>query len=82
MPKVLLDANRSPPGSCFSHLLFPLPRRIFKDPFRGGDNIIVMCDCYDPKTNLPLPGNTRAPAAEIFKKVDAQLVGAGLALRS
>lgn len=25
-----------------------IPRRIFSDPFRGGDNILVMSDCYEP----------------------------------
>merc|ERR1719298_198371 len=43
------------------------PRAIFKDPFRGGDNILVLCDAYTPG-GTPLPTNTRAPAAEIFEK--------------
>ena len=30
-----------------------MPRRIYKDPFRMGDNIIVMCDCYEPPRVLP-----------------------------
>lgn len=30
-----------------------MPQRIYKDPFRGGDNIIVMCDCYEPPRLLP-----------------------------
>ena len=42
------------------------PRRIFPDPFRGGDNIIVICDTYTPQ-GVPLPTNHRAIAAEIFK---------------
>ena len=25
-----------------------MPQRIYKDPFRGGDNIIVMADTYEP----------------------------------
>ncbi len=25
-----------------------MPRRIYKDPFRGGDNIIVLADTYEP----------------------------------
>ena len=37
------------------------PRAIFKDPFRGGDNILVMCDAYkwkdDEKFEL-VPTNT------------------------
>eukprot|EP01002_Notosolenus_urceolatus_P000023 NODE_1006_length_1622_cov_3743.706929_g831_i0.p2 GENE.NODE_1006_length_1622_cov_3743.706929_g831_i0~~NODE_1006_length_1622_cov_3743.706929_g831_i0.p2 ORF type:complete len:385 (+),score=114.86 NODE_1006_length_1622_cov_3743.706929_g831_i0:135-1157(+) len=41
------------------------PRAIFADPFRGGDNILVLCDCYTPQGE-PIPSNTRAPAAKIF----------------
>lgn len=41
------------------------PRAVFKDPFRGGDNILVMTDTYTPG-GTPLPTNSRAPAAEIF----------------
>lgn len=42
-------------------------RAIFKDPFRGGENILVMCDTYEPN-GTPLPTNTRAPAAAIMEK--------------
>jgi len=44
------------------------PQAIFKDPFRGGDNILVMCDCYTPQ-GQPIPSNTRADAEKIFNKV-------------
>lgn len=30
-----------------------MPQRIYKDPFRLGDNIIVLCDCYEPPRSLP-----------------------------
>jgi len=43
------------------------PQAIFRDPFRGGDNILVMCDTYD-KSGKPIPTNTRAPAAESFDR--------------
>jgi glutamine synthetase len=42
-------------------------RAIFKDPFRGGDNILVICDTYEPN-GTPLPTNTRHPANEIFEQ--------------
>merc|ERR1719387_2192531 len=42
------------------------PRAVFKDPFRGGDNILVLTDTYTPG-GTPLPTNSRAPAAEIFE---------------
>jgi glutamine synthetase len=44
------------------------PRKIFPDPFRRGENIIVLCDCWDPH-GRPLPGNTRYPANIIMEKV-------------
>ena len=28
--------------------VYLVPQRIYKDPFRGGDNIIVMADTYEP----------------------------------
>jgi len=43
------------------------PRAIFRDPFRGGDNILVMADTYD-NTGVPLPTNSRAPADATFKQ--------------
>lgn len=45
------------------------PRAIFKDPFRGGDNILVLTDTYTP-AGTPLPTNTRAAAAAVFEKAD------------
>merc|ERR1719502_2152940 len=47
------------------------PRAIFKDPFRGGDNILVLTDTYTPG-GTPLPTNTRAPAVEIFEGSDKE----------
>ena len=35
------------------------PAAIYKDPFRRGDNILVMCDCYKPD-GTPIEGNSRA----------------------
>lgn len=43
------------------------PCRIFRDPFRGGSNIIVLCDTYTPQGEA-LPTNTRHPAKAIFDK--------------
>lgn len=41
------------------------PRAIFKDPFRLGNNIIVMCDCWDTE-GKPIATNTRYPASLIM----------------
>ena len=32
--------------------VYIVPQRIYKDPFRGGENIIVLCDCYEPPRQL------------------------------
>jgi glutamine synthetase len=54
-----------------------VPRAIFRDPFRGGDNILVMTDTYKPPKLMsdgfvtpmvPLPTNTRAACAEIMER--------------
>lgn len=54
--------------------VYLIPRAIFKDPFRPGDNILVMCDCYEPPrlnadgTITPpkaIPTNTRAAYADV-----------------
>ena len=42
------------------------PVAVYKDPFRGGDNILVLTDTYTPG-GTPLPTNTRAPAVDIFE---------------
>eukprot|EP01104_Vermistella_antarctica_P019034 TRINITY_DN7275_c0_g1_i1.p1 TRINITY_DN7275_c0_g1~~TRINITY_DN7275_c0_g1_i1.p1 ORF type:complete len:377 (-),score=100.34 TRINITY_DN7275_c0_g1_i1:239-1348(-) len=44
------------------------PKAIFRDPFRGGQNIIVLCDCYEPNGAV-IPSNTRAHCAEVMEKV-------------
>jgi len=43
------------------------PQAIFRDPFRGGDNVLVLCDTYD-KQGKAIPTNTRAPAAAVFER--------------
>ena len=47
-----------------------------QDPFRGGDNIIVMADAYEPPRDTetthvdmkPIPTNRRYACAEAMKK--------------
>jgi glutamine synthetase len=42
------------------------------DPIRGGNNILVMCETFDPADMSPLPTNTRAKAREAFDKYGDQ----------
>lgn len=62
--------------------VYLIPRRIFKDPFRKGNNILVMCDQYLPpdavegadcKNLKPIPTNTRAACAASMAKVMDQV---------
>ncbi|CAE7281802.1 unnamed protein product, partial [Symbiodinium sp. KB8] len=46
------------------------PVRIVPDPFRGGEHILVLCECYRPDGTAH-PTNTRAPAAAAFAKDEA-----------
>ncbi|KAL2478951.1 Glutamine synthetase cytosolic isozyme 1-1 [Forsythia ovata] len=45
------------------------PRATFPDPFRRGNNNLVMCDAYTPD-GVPIPTNNRYKAAEIFNHPD------------
>jgi len=47
------------------------PQAIFRDPFRRGNNILVMCDTYDPEGN-PIPTNARHPANVTMQKATDQ----------
>merc|ERR1712023_97151 len=44
------------------------PCRIFPDPFRGGDNILVLCETLLPGSMAPIPTNTRSAAKATFDK--------------
>eukprot|EP00499_Haloplacidia_sp_CaronLabIsolate_P001166 CAMPEP_0196797762 /NCGR_PEP_ID=MMETSP1104-20130614/38800_1 /TAXON_ID=33652 /ORGANISM="Cafeteria sp., Strain Caron Lab Isolate" /LENGTH=362 /DNA_ID=CAMNT_0042168169 /DNA_START=10 /DNA_END=1098 /DNA_ORIENTATION=- len=52
-------------GSDSEVLLHPV--RIFRDPFRGGDNIIVLCECTDP-AGKAIATNTRQTSLAVFEK--------------
>ncbi|KAK9003459.1 hypothetical protein V6N11_061021 [Hibiscus sabdariffa] len=70
LPKWNYDGSSTgqAPGDDSEVIIYP--QAIFKDPFRGGNNILVICDAYTP-AGEPIPTNKRARAAEIFsnKKV-------------
>lgn len=65
LPKWNYDGSSTgqAPGDDSEVILYP--QAIFKDPFRGGNNILVMCDTYTP-AGEPIPTNKRHRAAQIF----------------
>lgn len=71
LPKWNYDGSSTgqAPGQDSEVILYP--QAIFKDPFRGGDNILVICDCYTP-AGVPIPTNKRADAAKIFSQKEVE----------
>ncbi|KAF7085757.1 hypothetical protein CFC21_089151 [Triticum aestivum] len=69
LPKWNYDGSSTgqAPGEDSEVILYP--QAIFKDPFRKGNNILVMCDCYTP-AGVPIPTNKRYNAAKIFSNPD------------
>ncbi|GBG91202.1 hypothetical protein CBR_g52084 [Chara braunii] len=67
LPKWNYDGSSTgqAPGEDSEVILYP--QAIFRDPFRGGDNILVMCDCYTPQGE-PIPTNTRYAANKLFEQ--------------
>jgi len=57
------------PGNDSEVLLKPVA--IFKDPFRRGENILVLCECLKPD-GTPVESNTRAACKEVMDKVKDQ----------
>ncbi|GFQ05954.1 glutamine synthetase leaf isozyme chloroplastic [Phtheirospermum japonicum] len=79
LPKWNYDGSSTgqAPGEDSEVILYP--QAIFKDPFRGGNNILVICDTYTP-AGEPIPTNKRYKAAQIFSdpKVAAEIPWYGI----
>jgi len=54
------------------------PVAIFKDPFRGGDNILVLCETAHPVDNSALPTNGRRAAKAIFDEAPEEVPWFGI----
>ncbi|CAN6478183.1 unnamed protein product [Victoria cruziana] len=69
LPKWNYDGSSTgqAPGQDSEVILYP--QAIFRDPFRRGNNILVMCDTYTPQGE-PIPTNKRYNAAKIFSHPD------------
>lgn len=61
------SSTEQAPGSDSEILL--VPRCVFRDPFRGGDNVLVLSECVTPDMK-PAIGNHRADCAEWMDKFD------------
>ena len=70
LPKWTYDGSSTGQAPGDDSEVIIVPRAVYKDPFRGGDNILVLCDTYDPEGN-PLPTNSRAPAVAKFEAGNA-----------
>ncbi|KAL8120505.1 glutamine synthetase nodule isozyme-like [Apium graveolens] len=65
LPKWNYDGSSTGQATGKDSEILIYPQAIFKDPFRKGKNVLVMCDAYTP-TGKPIPTNKRSKAAEIF----------------
>lgn len=61
------DGSSTNQGTTTSSEITLVPRAMFKDPFRKGHHLLVLCDTYDQEGN-PLTSNTRANALKIFEQ--------------
>lgn len=80
LPKWNYDGSSTGQAPGDDSEVYLMARKIYKDPFRGGDNILVMADAYEPPRDIdgkhidmkPIPTNTRSPCAEVMKKCEAE----------
>ena len=47
--------------------VYLVPRALFRDPFRGGDNVMVLAECVDNQMQ-PAIGNYRAGCSQVMEK--------------
>ncbi|KAF2317562.1 hypothetical protein GH714_024690 [Hevea brasiliensis] len=69
LPKWNYDGSSTGQASGDDSEVILHPQAIFRDPFRRGNNILVMCDAYTP-AGEPIPTNKRHSAAKIFSHPD------------
>lgn len=68
-PIMIVESNPDGQLAEPNHELFLKPRKIFRDPFRGGDHILVLCDTF-------IVAQVRAVAAQLCNP--GSLRGSGL----
>jgi len=58
------SSTNQAPGEDSEVLLIPVA--MFKDPFRGGENLLVLCEAAEPLKSEPIGTNTRRAAKALF----------------
>jgi len=61
------DGSSTGQASGHNSEVYIKPRALFRDPFRGVPNLLVICDTYD-SDDKPLPTNTRFEAADVMER--------------
>ncbi|XP_022948325.1 glutamine synthetase cytosolic isozyme-like isoform X2 [Cucurbita moschata] len=69
VPKWSYDGSSTGQASGEDSEVILYPQAIFRDPFRRGNNILVLCDAYTA-AGEPIPTNKRDAAAKIFSHPD------------
>ncbi|KAI3419967.1 Glutamine synthetase [Psidium guajava] len=69
LPKWNYDGSSTDQAPGHDSEVILCPQAVFKDPFRRGNSILVMCDSYTP-AGKPIPTNKRFAAVEIFSHPD------------
>ncbi|KAG4160697.1 hypothetical protein ERO13_D01G014100v2 [Gossypium hirsutum] len=69
LPKWNYDGSSTEQATGDNSEVIICPQAIFRDPFRRGRNMLVMCDAYAP-TGDPIPTNKRFNADKIFSHPD------------
>lgn len=49
-----------------------VPVKFIPDPFRLGNNIIVLCEAVNPNTNQSVTGNNRTSACQVFERSEVE----------
>lgn len=63
------DGSSTGQAEGFNSDVFLAPRRIYRDPFRGENHIMVFCDCYDDvDLTIPNKANSRHLLANVSEK--------------
>lgn len=72
LPLWSFDGSSTKQAATRDSEIFLKPCAFFKDPFRRGGCLLVLCECYGASPKLtPLPTNTRYQAAQIMEQAHA-----------